>query len=61
MADVATVHMRLRVDDEYLAYAAMKQALEAIAAMGDDWSKDKADATHEAEVALEIEERLGGA
>ena len=59
MANVAVV--RLTLDGDVLAYAAMKQALEEIVAMGDDWSKDKADAVHEAELALEIEERLGGA
>lgn len=50
----------LRLDGDVLAYAAMKHALEAIRDMDDDWSKDKADAAHEAEMALAIEERLGG-
>lgn len=59
MASVAAI--RLTMDGDVLAYAAMKNALESIVAMADDWSKDKADAVHEAEVALEIEERLGGA
>ena len=57
MEIVAT--LSLKIDGEYLAYAAMKSALEAIVAMEDDWSADKADAVHEAEVALAIEGRLG--
>lgn len=57
MASVVT--LSLKVDGEYLAYAAMKLALETIRDMGDNWSKDKADAVHEAELALAVEERLG--
>lgn len=52
------VRLSLKVDGEYLAYAAMKHALEIISDMGDDWTKDKHDAVREAELALDLEDRL---
>ena len=53
----------LTVDGEYLAYCAMKAALEDIAAQRDKgaWEADLTTAADIARAALECEERLGGA
>lgn len=53
------VTLSLKVDGEYMAYAAMKHALMVIVEMEGQWDKGIADAIEEAEVALAMEERLG--
>lgn len=57
---MASVH--LTIDGEYLAYAAMKQALEDIAAMKDarPWEAELDDAVKLARAALRAEEDLAG-
>jgi hypothetical protein len=53
--------LSLTIDGEYLAYCAMKSALEDIVAMRDKspWEADVDDAVDIAKAALECEARLG--